>query len=278
MRRSAGPGDVVMCADREREPRPPAPAVTTRGAPVIVLAYRHGGAERLRAVLAGHPDLACTSGTGILPLCEQAAAAWRTVDGPLPKQAAGSIRALAASLITTVLTREGKRRWCEVATVPPHAVGAFCELFPETRVLCLHRSCPGACRAALRASPWSLAGAAFAPFTAAYPGSPVAALAAYWVMHTGALLRFEQAHPRQCRRVRYEDLAAAPPPGLFAFLGLAGPPATAPAGRAAGGTVPALPAGPAPAFPAGQFPAPLLTQVNGLGAELGYPPLADRAP
>jgi hypothetical protein len=73
-----------------------------RPAPVIVLTDPHAGAWRLHSLLARQPDLACTSGTGILPLCEQAVATWRNVDGraarPLPTLAAASIRALPASL------------------------------------------------------------------------------------------------------------------------------------------------------------------------------------
>ena len=41
---------------------------------LIVLTYQHAGAERLRSLLTRDPDLACTYGTGILPLCDAAAA------------------------------------------------------------------------------------------------------------------------------------------------------------------------------------------------------------
>jgi len=48
---------------------------------VIVLAPAYSGAGTLRSLLEGHPDLACTAGTGLLPLCEQALATWRSADG-----------------------------------------------------------------------------------------------------------------------------------------------------------------------------------------------------
>jgi len=153
------------------------------GAPVIVLTYAHAGAEHLRPLLAGHLDLACTSGTGLLPLCQQAATTWRHVEGQpgsaLSELAAASIRALATSVITTVLAQTGKRRWCEFATAPPRSTETFLRLYPGTRIICLHRGCADVIRAALHASPWGLSGTSFAPFTAAYPGSTVAALAAY---------------------------------------------------------------------------------------------------
>lgn len=75
----------------------------TRNAPVVVLSYPYSGAERWWSLLAPHPELACTLGTGLLPLCEQAAASWRLTDGkangPLSPLAVASIRALATSII-----------------------------------------------------------------------------------------------------------------------------------------------------------------------------------
>jgi Sulfotransferase family len=250
----------------------------TRGAPVIVLTYPHGGAARLRALLDRHAELAWTSGTGILPLCEQAATAWRAADGrdgqaggALPPLAATSVRALLTSLITSLLVREGKRRWCEIAAAPPAAAETFLRLYPGSRVVCLHRACPQVGYAALHASPWGLSGPGFAPFTATYPASTAAALAAYWAAHTGPLLAFEQAHPGQCYRLRYEDLADGPPTGLLDFLGLDSASLSAPAWAEGDAGDPAAASSPAPGMPAEQFPARLLTEVNDMMRRLGYP-------
>jgi Sulfotransferase family len=245
-------------------------------AAAIVLTYRHAGTERLRSLLTMHRDLACTSGTGILPLCEQAAATWRGVEGRadarLSPLAASSIRALTMPVITTVLARQGGRRWCEFVTAPPRAAEAFLQMYPGTRVLCLHRSCADVIDAAIHADPWGLAGPEYAPFTAAYPASTVAALTAYWTARTAPLIAFEESHPDACRRVRYEDLADDPyPDGLFAFLGMEAPRPSL-ADQASPADAPP-PDGRAP-FPADQVPAPLLTQADGLAGKLGYPPLA----
>jgi hypothetical protein len=267
---------------------------TTPGAPVIVLTYPHAGAWRLRSLLEAHADLACTSGTSLLPLCEHAAAAWRSADGsengPLPRLAAASIRALAASIITTVLARHGKRRWCEIATAPPATAETFLSLYPETTVITLHRAFPDVAYAALHASPWGLSGATLAPFTAAYSDSTAAALAAYWAARTASLLAFEQAHPGHCYRLRYEDLTHGEPPDLPAFLGLDVPAALryhfADLDPSAAGPArddhtsptpedsdPQAPVdGAVPPMPAELIPAPLLAQVNELAAQLCYPP------
>jgi len=246
---------------------------------VIVLTYPHAGAERLRSLLAGQPDLACTSGSGILPLCEHAAATWRRVearaDGRLSRLAASSVRALVMPVITTVLARQGGRRWCEFAAAPPRAAETFLQIHPQTRVICLHRSCADVIHAAIHASPWGLAGPEYAPYTAAYPASTVAALTAHWTALTAPLIAFEESQPDACRRVRYEDLADdACPSDLFAFLGMQAPrPGIANPESPDDATPSPRPADRAP-FPVDQVPAPLLAQADSLARKLGYPSLA----
>jgi hypothetical protein len=252
--------------------------MTARRTPVIVLTFAHAGAESLRSLLSTVPDLECTSGTGMIPLCEQAAITWRQVEARagevLSPLATASIRAMAASAITVILSRAGKRRWCEFAFAAPSSAQAFLQLFPGTQFLCLHRACADVIYAALHATEWGLAGAAFAPFTAAYPASTVEALAAYWAAHTQQLIAFEESHPAICQRIRCEDLVADPhtaASGIFAFL--------TPEQHDPGQSwtdADALTAGPdAPGrgaqLPAGQIPPPLLRQINLMHARLGYP-------
>jgi hypothetical protein len=252
----------------------------TGSGPVIVLTYAHSGSDLLRSVLAGHPELACTAGTGLVPLCEQAAVTWRQVEGPdgtVPSPlAAASIRALAGSVITTILAATGKRRRCEIATAPPANAETFLHLYPGTRFLCLHRACPDVIRAGVRASPWGLAAPGVRPFAAAYPGNGVAALAAYWAAWTEPLIEFEQNHRGACHRITYEGLAdgsGATAEGIAGFLGLSQvqPGLT---GQPAGPEDP----GPAAAIPVGQLPPVLRRQVDMLLERLGYPLLAAPQP
>jgi hypothetical protein len=255
----------------------------TERAPVIVLASPDSGAQRLLSLLSAGGGLACTSGTGVLPLCEQAAHVWRRAEtgngqtGRLSSLAAKSIRTSVAPLVTQILASTGAQRWCEHAAPAPSAAGTFLGLFPGTRFVCLHREAGQVIRAALARSPWGLAGPAYRPFVAAQPGSSVAALAAYWAAHTEALLEFEAGHPDACLRVRFEDLPGMPgqiPAELSDFLGIAavgyqGPPAR----HDDGDTAPGEEVPPPPALPLDQVPPPLLTQVNGLLSQLGYPAL-----
>jgi hypothetical protein len=266
--------DAVPAAQRHDARH--AAGATAGSAPVIVLTYPHSGAGLLRSLLARHPDLACTAGTGVLPLCQQAAAAWRTADGqadgPPPPLAAASIRNLVSTIITAVLAAEGKRRWCEISTAEPAAAKTFLQLFPATRVLCLHRSCPDVVYAAVHASPWGPAGQAIAPFVSAHPASAAAALTAYWTAHAGRLLAFERAHPGACHRVRYEDLTGGSCSGLHAFLGLDDPGPAEPGWADARAATPTDAHDPPEAFPTGQIPPGLLDRANSLMNELGYPP------
>jgi hypothetical protein len=252
--------------------------------PVIVLALPDSGADRLLSLLSASGELACTSWTGVLPLCDQAAKVWRQVEngnGPAGKTsalAAASIRAAITPLVTQILLGSGGRRWCELAVPGKEAAETFLGLFPGTRLVCLHREASEVMRAATARSPWGLAGPTYRAFVAAHPGSTVAALAAYWVTHTQALLEFERAHPQACLRVRFEDLPGPPggmPEALGSFLGLAAAGYPGPSLRE-NGTQPAphdedIP--PLAALPLDQIPPALLAQLNALLSQLGYPAL-----
>jgi len=250
----------------------PSQSPDTRNAPIIVLTYKHSGAARLQSLLALHPQLVCTSGTGVLPLCEQAAAAWREVDGTtgaLSALAVSSIRALTSTLIGAILSFERNRRWCETTWAAPESAETFLQLFHGTRILCLHRAFPMVVYDAVHSSPWGLeGGATVAPFIRAYPASTLKALTAYWLARTKPLLAFEQAHPGICRRVRYEDLSGGSSEDLFSFLGLdniSNDMTTRPAHEP-------RPHELAPSLPLGQIPPAMLEQANDLMRDLGYAP------
>lgn len=257
---------------------------TAGNQPVVVLTYGYSGGQLLQALLDSQPELACTAGTGVLPACAYAAAAWRQADGrpeaPLSALAVTSIRRLAIQMITVIAARTGRRRWCETAAADPSMAGTFLRLFPATRFVCLHRAYPDLSSALLQASPWGLSGPMFAPYVSVHPFSTAAALADWWAGHAGPLLEFEQNHPEACLRVRFEDLASDPGSvlqNLQSFLGLStktpGFPQLQPPdqqnqtpGQAAG-------LGVASQFPISQLPADLVSRINELHTQFGYPPL-----
>jgi hypothetical protein len=252
-----------------------APAGDREQGPVIVLAYPGSGAGDLHRLLGRSQDLCCTSGTGVLPLCEVAAATWRRIDGrdgALTPLALASIRALTGGLISVAQATLGGSRWCETAFSPPDGADIFLQLYPAARVMCLHRSCPDVIRAGVVAYPWGIAGSAYAAFAPAFPASPSAAIAAFWASRTEQLLQFEDAHLDSSLRVRQEDLAGDPGPAaaeISAFLDLDLPGA----GILGRGDDEAA-AGALGKLQADQIPPPLLARVNELQEALGYPAIA----
>ena len=277
---------AVLSGGHVPHDRPAGPTVRsdqTSGAPVVVLASPDSGGPRLLSLLSASGELACTSGTGVLPLCDQAAQVWRRVENGSPRAgrlsalAAKSIRASVTPLVIHILASSGTQRWCECAMPAREAAEAFLGIFPGTRFVCLHREASQVIRTALARSPWGLAGQAYRPFIAAQPGSTVAALAAYWAAHTEVLLAFEADHPDACLRVRFDDLANAmggTVAALNAFLGLAvtGYPGL-PSLHEDNRPEPGADARPPAALPLGQLPPALLAQVNDLLGRLGYPTL-----
>lgn len=260
-------------------PGPDAPsgaAGPARDGPIIVLSYPHAGVGLLRDALAAHPGLACTAGTGVLPLCQSALATWQAIeDRNAPSAlAVRSVRALLAEMVTVALARIGGTRWCEIAFAPPEAAETFLLIVPTATFVCLHRALPSVIEEALRTYPFGLGGTPFWGFAGPHPGNNAATIAAYWAANAESLLDFEDRHPDRTIRARYEDVAAdaARVADLVcSFAGQAGarqqlpgmprPPASA-----------APPAGPAATLP--PVPGPVRARIDALTARLEYPALA----
>lgn len=201
----------------------PDPAVS-RG-PVIVLTYAHAGAEELQQVLSVSKSLACTSGTGLLPLCQAAIATWQQAEGrDTPSSlAVKSARTLLSTITAVIQAREGAARLCETALASPTAAAAFARVFPDATFVCLHRCFPGVLAAGLSAYRFGLGNSPFWRYSGPHPGNSIATIAAYWAARTQALLEFEAHHAGSSCRLRYEDLTADPVAQadlIYARLGL----------------------------------------------------------
>jgi hypothetical protein len=259
----------------------PHPDMPRQRGPIVVLTYAHSEAGLLQRMLADSGLLTCTSGSGLLQLCDLAAKTWRGVDkhdGPLSPLAVASIRAMADSLITAIVAGTGGSRWCEISLAPARCAETFLVLYPAARFLCLHRSCPDVICAGIRANPWGLADSPSAPFAAVHPGRSAAALAAYWATCALPLLEFEEAHPEACRRIKSEDLVgqvelAADEISAFLNMGC-GNPGSRPSMSEGmlSGVEEAHPPGSA-SVPLSQIPPPLRARVNELQARIGYEPM-----
>jgi len=171
-----------------------------------------------------------------------------------------------------------------VASAHPRAAEVFLQLYPSARFICMHRSCLDVIAAAVRMNPWGLADSIFWPFAIGYPGNSVAAVAAYWVSRSEAILDFERAHPAASHRVRFEDLVGSPDrirDEVSSFLGLSnGNPGTEPcmindAITSSRGDEGADGAG---RVPLDLIPPQLMTHLAELLPRIGYPPVPASGP
>jgi Sulfotransferase family len=246
--------------------------------PIIILGYAQSGAASVLRLLEATSALACTIGSGIVPLCQQAAQTWRNVDdrdSPLSALATSSIRHLTDIMIITILVRQGRSRWCETVFSPAASAETFAQIYPAAQFLCLHRSSLATIAAAVRTNPWGLAGTPFAEFAPVHPASPAATVAAYWAAATERLLQFEEANPGKCLRVRHEDLTSKPihtAAAVYAFLNLSPPSQIPPAdlGHARTGPTDSSQGDCDPSL-LDQIPAPLQARINTLHDRLGLP-------
>jgi hypothetical protein len=165
-------------------------------------------------------------GTGLLPLCDAAAATWQRAENrgtePSPL-AVKSIRTLVSTMAAVIQSRSGAKRWCETAFAAHEAAETFLLIFPEATIVCLHRSLQGVLAEGLAAYPWGLGRSPFWPYSGGHPGNNVATIATYWAACTEPLLDFEANHQDSCLRVRYEDLCTDPDrqmDEIFMHLGL----------------------------------------------------------
>lgn len=253
----------------------------TGAGPIVILSYAHSGAQHVQASLAAGTELACTSSTGILPLCAAAAEAWRRVEGldgqKMSRLATATVRGLVTAQVTTILAGAGKIRWCELAIIAPSAAELFLQVFPQAVFVCVHRRCLDMVDAGMRASPWGLQAPWLMPYLLRYSVNSVASLAAYWADSTEGLLAFEKANPGAARRVRYEDAVVRADETLSAVRGWLQLPAEY------GNTFSAQPAYPEsaaqpvpsdrPEVPVDMIPQQLRQRIARLQAELGYAPL-----
>jgi hypothetical protein len=152
----------------------------TERAQVIVLSCPDSGGPRLLSLLSllsASGELACTSGAGVLPLCDQAAQVWRRVENGSPRAgrlsalAAMSIRASIAPLVVQILASSGAQRWCECAVPAPEAADTFLGLFPGTRFVCLHHE--ASAKPSYRKHPRPLVGPAHYPLRTHLTVAPI---------------------------------------------------------------------------------------------------------
>jgi hypothetical protein len=213
----------------------PADIDDRRQPPVFVLTASRSGSTLLRFLLDSHPDLACPPESGIANACVALARSWaalenagsgnrRKINDPvtLSPRAAMAIRQAIDLAHDHYLAHSGKRRWCDKSLESYQFAEVMAQVYPDAKFICLFRHCMDVVASGVESCPWGVSRFGFDPFVVQYPGNNVAAIGSYWLACAQAILAFEERHPEQCYRLRYEDLVTAPEKTaaeIFAFLG-----------------------------------------------------------
>lgn len=202
--------------------------------PIVILTAARSGSTLLRFLLDAHPDLACPPEAGLGLACAGLARVWSILNAadPLAERdaqpanlapdAALRIHDTLSAYYDEYLQRHGKRRWVDKSLDNCVYARLITEVFPESRFICLYRSCLDMVASGIESSPWGLAGFGFAEFARQYPNNNVAAVGSYWLDSTRRILAFEEEFADRCLRIRYEDLVSNPEgtaERVFSFVG-----------------------------------------------------------
>jgi protein-tyrosine sulfotransferase len=202
------------------------------GLPILILSCYRTGSTLLRYIMDTHPEIYSPPevflGQAAFDLAHfSAGLAGQRFDpvnpGALPGETIGWLRSLLARQLEAAAALRGKRLWCEKTPsnlVPAH-LALLRQVFPEARMLCLHRHCLDMVQSLLK----MMNGLPeLQSFRAAAAGHAVTAAISYWCERTTTLLEIEDAEPSLCVRLRYEDMVSDPARALepvFRFLDLA---------------------------------------------------------
>lgn len=165
-------------------------------------------------------------------------------------------------------------------------------VYPEARFICLYRHPMDMIRSGMDACPWGLNGYGLDQYIADSPGNAMLALARYWLDNAAMIAAFEERHPDQCYRVRYEDLVANPEQvaqKIYSFIGVASAPGITracfsaarerfgPADHKIWATsqIMADSVGKGESVPAGLIPPAAIAGINELAGQIGYRSIAE---
>ncbi len=204
-------------------------------APIFVLCYARSGSTLLRYILDTHPEIVAPPELHLLTAARQLTWVFQhTAQVPTAEDSGLDAKSYAAEetrkLLSTIMQgharRAGKRIWAEKSVSSIDCIDTLELLFPEARLICLHRRAPDVMASCAQAVKKSQGTFGFEPFVARTPDNVVDGLADYWIDKTRRLLEVEQRPSYPCLSLRYEDLVGDPQTALtalFGFLGLPSP-------------------------------------------------------
>jgi hypothetical protein len=202
-----------------------------RPPPSFILCASRTGSTLLRYILDTHPQVCAPPELRIGELCQRLIWLYSyTADEEQelePAWGAASARRRTRRIVDEIMhehcKRQGKLLWCEKSVGNVQRLHVLDEVYPDARLIFLHRHCLDVVRSCLEVERSLPGRSGYEPWLARQPGNPFAALVDYWCESTERLLAYEKANARRATRLRYEDLVRNPRrvlPRIFVLLDL----------------------------------------------------------
>ncbi len=198
--------------------------------PAFIISCERSGSTLLRYIVDTHPDIASPGELHLGQLCYNLYLTLSRTGGLVATDdeaerhtwVLAEVRRTVAAIMDSYATARGKRQWCEKTTMNIDHLASLYSVFPDARYICLYRNALDVAHSCIEAGRLGFL-PEHIPYVHRSPHNLVAAMVENWIDKAQLLLTFEQQHPEQCWRVRYEDLVLHPAATLrplFAFLGV----------------------------------------------------------
>jgi Sulfotransferase family/SCP-2 sterol transfer family len=264
--------------------------------PVFVLCMGRSGSTLLRTILDSHDQIACPPETNLAGVFFVLETSFGELLGDTRESHAGVddlCRLIAEQTIDSYRRATMKPRWADKSLSSSDHADLLHRVYPDAQFICLFRNCPDTIASLLESTTYGFGAYSLEKYVVQYPANLVMAAAALWIDKVTSILEFEERHPEQCFRVRYEDVVLNPEETLaplFSFLGIAWDERVLQPERFAARSkrsvrgdhkiwytpgIVTTSVGRGATVPTENIPPPMRTSINGLHERLGYEQLLE---
>ncbi|MCQ8129798.1 sulfotransferase family protein [Methylomonas rivi] len=197
--------------------------------PVFIISCERSGSTMLRYIVDSHSEIACPGHLYIGQLCDSLNILLTGTLAQNQKELSevnkkllviSETKKIIENVIARYLIEKNKSTWCEKTPMNLEYLDLLNEHYPNAKYICLYRHCMDVVHSSLNLSKYRFL-PEHVPFVQRNPGNIIAAMTENWLEKTEKLLKFEESHPEQCFRVKYESIVTKPEETLaklFEFL------------------------------------------------------------